>query len=187
MSNNKTYNFDIDNNSRIISELRTGNEECFDAVYRYYFGGLCAYSMRFVTLDRAQEIVQDTMMWLWENRTTLIPDMSLKSLLFVIVKNKSLNRVSHNQIKSRVHKMLAEKMEKQFDDPDIYLNNELTDKFSDALTRLPEEIRVVFEMNRVQGMTHKEIAQLLNVSHQTVNYRIGQALKVLRYELKDFL
>ena len=36
-------------------------------------------------------------------------------------------------------------------------------------------------------MTHKEIAEKLNVSPQTINYRIGQALKILRSELKDYL
>ena len=36
-------------------------------------------------------------------------------------------------------------------------------------------------------MTHKEIAEKLNVSPQTVNYRIGQALKLLRIALKDYL
>ena len=34
---------------------------------------------------------------------------------------------------------------------------------------------------------HKEIAEKLNVSPQTVNYRIGQALKLLRIALKDYL
>ena len=42
-------------------------------------------------------------------------------------------------------------------------------------------------MNRKQHLTHKEIALKLNISPQTVNYRIGQTLKQLRVELKDFL
>ena len=40
---------------------------------------------------------------------------------------------------------------------------------------------------RHRHLTHKEIAQQLGVSPQTVNYRIGQALKLLRSELKDYL
>lgn len=42
-------------------------------------------------------------------------------------------------------------------------------------------------MNRDRSLTHKEIAAILNVSPQTVNYRIGQALKMLRQALKDYL
>ena len=59
--------------------------------------------------------------------------------------------------------------------------------FNEALNKLPEEYRKAFEMNRFEKLTHKEIAEQLNVSPQTINYRIGQALKILRKELKDYL
>lgn len=182
-----THTINFEDNSLIISEIRSGNEDIFDEVYRYYFRGLCAFSSQYVTRTEAEEIVQDTMMWLWENRNTLIPEMSLKSLLFVIVKNKSLNRISHNQIKSRVHQEIIDKFENQFEDPDFYLENELLNMFSEAIKKLPEEYRNAFEMNRMEGLTHKEIAERMNVSPQTINYRIGQALKILRVELKDYL
>ena len=42
-------------------------------------------------------------------------------------------------------------------------------------------------MHRFKGKTYKEIAEELGVSVQTVNYRIGQALKLLSVELKDYL
>lgn len=182
-----THTINFENNSLIISEIRSGNEDTFDEIYRYYFRGLCAFSSQYVTRTEAEEIVQDTMMWLWENRSTLIPEMSLKSLLFVIVKNKSLNKISHNQIKSRVHQEIIEKFENQFEDPNFYLENELLNMFSEAIKKLPEEYRNAFEMNRIEGLTHKEIAKQMNVSPQTINYRISQALKILRVELKDYL
>ena len=55
------------------------------------------------------------------------------------------------------------------------------------MEKLPAEFRESYEMNRKDHLTHKEIAQKLNVSPQTINYRIGQALKILRIELKDYL
>ena len=42
-------------------------------------------------------------------------------------------------------------------------------------------------MNRFQKLTYKEIASQLNVSSKTVDYRIQQALKQLRIDLKDYL
>jgi RNA polymerase sigma-70 factor, ECF subfamily len=159
----------------------------FNDLYRHYFKGLCAFASQYVTRSEAEEVVQDTMLWLWENTQTLIPEMSLKSLLFIIVKNKSLNRISHNQIKNRIHQEIVEKFEKQFEDPDFYLENELLDLFANAIKKLPIDIRNAFEMNRLEGLTHKEIADRLNVSPQTINYRISNALKILRLELKDYL
>ena len=83
--------------------------------------------------------------------------------------------------------MRMEKFEKEFDNPDFYLENELFRLYENALKQLPKDYREAYEMNRNHRMTHKEIAEKLNVSPQTVNYRIGQALKLLRIALKDYL
>ena len=77
-------NLNINDNNAVISALREGCEEVFDNVYRHYFRGLCVFCSQYVTLSESEEIVQDTMMWLWENRKTLIPELTLKTLLFTI-------------------------------------------------------------------------------------------------------
>lgn len=177
----------IEDNEAIISALNQGDEAVFDDVYRYYYRGLCGFCSQYVTAAEAEEIVQDTMMWLWENQTKLIAHLTLKTLLFTIVKNKALNRISHLEIKRRVHQEIADKYDAEFTSPDLYLNNELFQLYENALDKLPFEYRQAYEMNRKEQMTHKEIAEKLNVSHQTVNYRISQALKILRVELKDYL
>ena len=177
----------IEDNDSIITALKRGDEDVFDEVYRYYFRGLCGFCSQYVSAAEAEEIVQDTMMWLWENRTALIAHLTLKTLLFTIVKNKALNRISHLEIKRRVHQEIVEKYETEFASPDFYLNNELFQLYEKALDKLLPEFKQAYEMNRKEDMTHKEIAEKLNVSHQTVNYRISQALKTLRVELKDYL
>ncbi|MDR2361576.1 MAG: RNA polymerase sigma-70 factor [Prevotellaceae bacterium] len=174
-------------NSQIIIRLRAGDEHFFEVVYKTYFAGLCSFASQYVSLEEAKEIVQETMLWLWENRTVLIPELSLKSLLFTIVKHKSLNRATQGVIQHRVHHKIEEKYRAQFNDPDFYLSGELMTLFNEALQKLPAEYRRAFEMSRFECMTHKEIADRLQVSSQTVNYRIGQALKILRDELKDYL
>lgn len=179
---------DIDNNKSIVNALRTGDEKVFNAVYRYYFRRLCAFCSQYVNeQEEIEEIVQDTMMWLWENRTALMPELTLKTLLFTIVKNKSLNRISHIEVKRKVHQEIEEKYKEEFTNPDFYMFNELFALYEDALKKLPADYREAYEMNRNRLMTHKEIAEELQVSPQTVNYRIGQALKLLRVTLKDYL
>ena len=179
---------DIDNNKSIVNALRMGDEKVFNAVYRYYFRRLCAFCSQYVNeQEEIEEIVQDTMMWLWENRTALMPELTLKTLLFTIVKNKSLNRISHIEVKRKVHQEIEEKYKEEFTNPDFYMFNELFALYEDALKKLPADYREAYEMNRNRLMTHKEIAEELQVSPQTVNYRIGQALKLLRATLKDYL
>ena len=55
-----------------------------------------------------------------------------------------------------------------------------------AITELPEDCREIFWLY-FQGRNNKEIAEILEVSPKTVDYRIQQALKQLRLDLKDYL
>ena len=179
---------DINDNKQIVSALNEGHESVFDAVYRHYFKKLCAFCSQYIPdLEETEEIVQETMVWLWENRLTLKAELTLKSLLFTIVKNKALNRISHYEIKQKVHEEIHQKYESTFENPDFYDQDELFRMYRQTLENMPKDIRETFLMNRDRSLTHKEIAATLNVSPQTVNYRIGQALKMLRQALKDYL
>ncbi len=60
-------------------------------------------------------------------------------------------------------------------------------KIKEAVNALPESYREAFVMHRFQDMSYKEIASILEVSPKTVDYRIQQALKQLRIDLKDYL
>ena len=171
----------------ILLMLKAGNEKAFDVVFREYYGGLCAFASQYVPASECEEIVQDVMMWLWENRQNIAPEMSLKSLLFTIVKNKCLNSISHQYRKQEVHEKLYQKFIVQFEDPDFYIVDDLMEKLDRAIQCLPEDYRNAFEMNRFENLTYKEIAEKLAVSEKTVAYRIAQALKLLRKELKDYL
>ena len=81
----------------------------------------------------------------------------------------------------------SEKNQEGKEDPDFYIVEELSRKIEEALQRLPDSYREAFELNRFQHMTYGEIATCLEVSSKTVDYRIQQALKLLRVELKDYL
>ena len=86
-----------------------------------------------------------------------------------------------------MHEEIHQKYESTFENPDFYDQDELFRMYRQTLEKMPKDIRETFLMNRDRSLTHKEIAATLNVSPQTVNYRIGQALKMLRQALKDYL
>ncbi len=175
-------------NTLTIRLLKEGNEHAFEGVYKEYYRGLCAFASQYVVeIEECEEIVQDVMLWLWENRTTLHPEMSVKSLLFTIVKNKCLNSLSHLQIKKRVHEALYETFESQFEDPDLYLEGELMTLLNKSIQGLPKDYRDAFVMNRFENLTYNEIAERMDVSSKTIAYRISQALKILRENLKDYM
>lgn len=171
----------------LFERIKAGDVKAFDTLFMRYYPLLCAYAKQFVDFDDGQEIVQDVMVWFWENSSMHIIESSPKNYLFKAVKNRCLTLINRNELKERVVNAMYANQQSHYEDPDFYVVEELIQNIEAALSRLPETYRQAFEMNRYQNMTYNEIAQQLNVSPKTVDYRIQQALKQLRVELKDYL
>lgn len=179
--------YDLDDNRAVIRRLHRGDMACFEACYKFYYRGLCSFASRWVPVSTAEDIVQDAMLYIWENRDKLLEELSLKGLLFMIVRNKAFDRIAHRQVRQRVHQQLSERFVVQTRQLGTEIEVGGFETFGEALARLPEQTRRIFEMSRRMGMTHQQIAAELGVSPQTVNYHISQALRTLGVALKDYL
>ena len=173
--------------NQLFQAVKEGDKKAFDTLFLRYYPMLCAYAKQFVDLEYGKEIVQDVMVWFWENKEMQTFDTSLKNYLFKSVRNRCLTLTNRNEIKQRIQKKLQVHMEQLYEDPDFYIVEELAGKIETAIMRLPESYREAFELNRFQNMTYNEIAFKLGVSPKTIDYKIQQALKILRHELKEYL
>lgn len=147
----------------------------------------CAYAQRFVTLEDAEEIVQDVMLWLYANRQVFVIESSLDGYIFKMIYRRCLNKIASQEVKQRVDTLFFEHSQSLLCDIDTVLIDELSKKIREAVAALPESYREAFVLNRFKEMTYKEIAAIMDVSVKTIDYRIQQALKILRSNLKDYL
>jgi len=177
----------VNNEPVLVQQLRDGSKQAFNCIYLHYYKRLCAFALQYIPFAECEEVVQEVMVWLWENREMIAPDTSMKSFLFAAVKYKCINKNTHRQIRNRVLESLHKKYNHLFDDPNFYEEQELIGLLHKTLLNLPEEYREAFSLNRFENLTYKEIAERMGVSSKTVAYRISQTLKVLREELKDYL
>lgn len=173
--------------THLLSALKAGERKAFDRLFRRYYPVLCAYCHRFVELEDAEEIVQDVMLWLWENRERLDIESSLSHYLFKTVYRRALNRINQNLIKGRADTCFYEEMQDVLQTVDVCQVEELVRHIRQAIADLPDSYREAFVMHRFRDMSYKEIAAALDVSPKTVDYRIQQALKQLRTDLKEYL
>lgn len=180
----ETYQSD---NDFLLSAVQRGDQKAFDTLFRRYYPMLCAYGHRFVELEDAEEIVEDSLLWIWENRETLVIESSLNSYLFKMVYRRALNKLAHIDATQRADTRFYEEMQEMLQDTDYYQIEELAKRIEDAVAALPESYREAFVMHRFRDMSYKEIAETLEVSPKTIDYRIQQALKQLRVDLKDYL
>ena len=179
-----TYQSD---NDFLLSAVQRGDQKAFDTLFRRYYPMLCAYGHRFLDLEDAEEIVEDSLLWIWENRETLVIESSLNSYLFKMVYRRALNKLAHIDATQRADTRFYEEMQEMLQDTDYYQIEELAKRIEDAVAALPESYREAFVMHRFRDMSYKEIAETLGVSPKTIDYRIQQALKQLRVDLKDYL
>jgi RNA polymerase sigma-70 factor (ECF subfamily) len=167
--------------------LQEGNATAYKQLFITYYSPLCEYAARYISDKEAEEVVQNLMLHVWESHNELVIESSIKNYLFTAVKHQCLNAIKKNIYHRRVHHILYEKLKEEFDDPDYYLVNELSAMLEKAILELPDNYREVFELSRFSEYPNALIAERLNISLKTVEYRISQSLKILRVKLKDYL
>ncbi len=184
---------DPDKLQSLILSLQKGEKPAFEAVYTDFFGVIYHLSLQYLHDEKvAEEIVQDSFMKLWEIRETLNDRFNIRNFLYTITKNNCLNYL-RNQKTALRHQENLKYLEMQFNYKALekmgsYVEfEELRLKIDQAIASLPDELRETFLLSRFDELQYKEIAENLSVSIKTVEARMTKALKILRYELKDYL
>ncbi|MBQ8839189.1 MAG: RNA polymerase sigma-70 factor [Bacteroidales bacterium] len=172
----------------LMESMKNGNYKAFESIFRKYYPMLCAYAHRFVDMEDVEDVVEECMVWLWEKKETVVINSTLSQYLFSMVRNKALNVLTRKGIAERAASWyFATLKQESLQNTDQYQVQELKKRIQEGISALPESYRTAFVMHRFQGMSYKEIAQKHDVSPKTIDYRIQQALKLLRKHLSDYL
>ncbi|HBL74644.1 MAG TPA: RNA polymerase sigma-70 factor [Prolixibacteraceae bacterium] len=180
----------------LLRSVVKGNKKGFEILFRTYYKRLCAYAVSFVSQnDLAEDIVTDVFLKLWEKRETLNIPESVSSYLFQSVKNSCINYLNReknrkNTISENEINLLNLKIKYPVSDKypltDL-IGQELEEKIRTEIEKLPEQCREIFYLSRFEELSHKEIAEKLGISENTVKVQIYRALIKLRTGLKDYL
>lgn len=169
----------------LINNIKKGNSDSYRELFVTYYSPLCEYASKFVSDIDAEELVQDLMLYIWEEREQLTIEKSVKSYLFLSVRNRSFNFIRDNKFKKNVDLDLHE--HELVDFPEFYTADDLEHKIQALVEELPEKYKETFELSRLRELTNKQIADSLDVSVKTIEYRITNSLKILRNKIKYYL
>lgn len=172
----------------LLKALREGKKEALAGAFDWYYKDLVLFAGNYIrNLPQCEDIVQTVFIRLWEERAGLRIESSLKSYLIRAVRNTCLDYIRHRNVRDRYRAYVFRTgILGECDTEHYILHSELQYRFKKALERLPEEQRLCFEMSRMEGIRYEEIAERLHISVRTVENRIGEALRQLKLELKDF-
>jgi RNA polymerase sigma-70 factor (ECF subfamily) len=168
--------------SILVKELTGSNILAFNALFRKYGTRLYRFAYGYLkSKEEAEELVQDVFTKIWEKRVDLKEELSFKSYLFTVAFN--LIR-KHFKTKARITEYLKSGLsdiDSQTTDKITY--NSLNQYIGELVNQLPDRRKTIFIKSRIEGLSIKEIAEELKISHKTVENQLSAALKFIRTNL----
>lgn len=177
----------IGNERDIVIRLIQGDEDAFCELYAAYKNRLLYFAMKFLkSPDFAEDIFQDTFTAIWQSRRFINPDASFSSYLYTIVRNRILNHLREIANEDRLRdQIISQSIDYTDETKHKILFDELKEILSHAMELLTPRQKQVFQMSRDANMSHKEIAETLGVSVNTVQEHISSSLKIIRNYLNN--
>ena len=172
----------------LLIMVKQGDRKGLELLFKKYHAPLYRFSYIMVKReDAADDIVQETFFKLWKLRDTISEDVILKSYLYTAVRNQSINHMEKENRNTILHEYPADLRSDHADAIAGLHSQELQQKITEAIDRLPDRCKVIFKLSRYEGMSYKEIATYLEVSIKTVENQMGTALKKLKTQLADYI
>jgi RNA polymerase sigma-70 factor (ECF subfamily) len=165
---------------KIWERIKNGDASAMKVLHDRYYYQLYLYARKISNQPSVlDEAVSDCFIKLWTRRNELLIERSVKSYLFLMLRNGLIDR-----LRSKKHSV-------HFEDgaipdlPDEEMHNEL-DRYAslyNAINKLPDQRRRILEMAVFESCTYAQIAENLNISVNTVKTQIGRAYRFLKEEL----
>lgn len=170
--------------------LKNLNNKSFDAfqeLYQDYYRSLVVYAIGFVEQRQiAEDIVQDLFISLLEKNITIQSLAGLKAFLYNSVKNKSINHLKHLDIENKYVQHIQDSLKQEVTLESDMEEEEIYRQLFLAIEKLPPRCREIFEMN-LDGKRNEEIAEILNLSIETVKTQKKKAMNLLRKHINPNL
>ena len=170
----------------ILSGIIAGDKTAFDLLFGEYYSRLCNYANSLICdSNQSEDLVQDLFAGIWVNRKKLTIKTSLSAYLYRSIYNSCLDLLKHQKVKAKHQNETIFQPVASFDDSLVY--TELIDRLEASIAHLPEQCQKIFKLSRFENLKYKEIAEILQVSENTVDTQIRRALNKLKVDLKDYL
>lgn len=170
----------------LLEKLKAGDPLAFEILFYKYRSKIKGFVTKLVpTQIDPDEIVQEVFVRVWLKKETIEPEKNFQSYLFSITKNLVIDH-----LKSAVNRKLyfvGEHFQQDLvteEESDNYLSADAEEKISTLIQQIPERRREIFCLSRFEGLTYQQIADKLNISENTVDSQIRNALNFLRKEFR---
>ena len=169
----------------LVELLMGGSQDALGELYTRFKKLLMPFCKKNIKNEAdAEDIVHDIFIQLWENRHLLGDISSFSGYVQTIAKNKIFYTFRQSDIHSRfVRNMLTNGEESMNETEDEIIGNDYAEFLDEIIGHLPPMQQKVFRLSRIEGMTYKEIAELLHISAETVKKHASLALDKIKKQI----
>jgi len=184
------HKYQSESDELLLSMSANGDLSAFSTLYDRYWKALLAKAYaRLKSKEDAEEVVQELFISIWHRRQKIELVYSFKTYLFAALRYQILSFIAKQQYrKDEISIDGADNSALWLQDDEFHSieMKELQSKINLIVDQLPEKCRIIFKMSRNEGMSAKNIASALNISHRTVETQISKAIRVLKNSFKDY-
>lgn len=172
-------------NSVRLKELQAriarNDQAAFTQLYLHFGKRLIHFAASLLrSKETAEEITEDVFVKLWANRATINDIDNITVYLYVAVKNMSLSTLSRQarQLVLAPFDFLDTPVDGWAVDPyDLMITSEMMERMHQAVEALPPRCKMIFKLIREDGLKYKEVAEILNISVNTIDVQMAIAVK----------
>jgi RNA polymerase sigma-70 factor (ECF subfamily) len=168
-----------------------GDQRAFDEIYNRYSGPLLGYFIRMLWKDRekAEDFVHDIFAKIVRKPELFDPSRKFKTWVYSVANNMCKNEYKKQEVRKNTSSGLDEHYAVSDTNADVF--GEVQDRFfreefEQSLEELDVKHSEAFKLRHIEGLSIKEIAEVLQISDGTVKSRLFYATKYLAESLKEF-
>lgn len=173
----------------LLKKLKKSDEEAFEKIYHHFHQQVFRFSLSYVKdPEFAREITQQVFIRIWEKRQKLSSSKPLEGQIFAITRNLTIDNL-RKQARDKtleVNYLLVVSNTNQQTEDEITLS-EYHQQVKQFINEMPPRRRLIFKMNKLEGLSMDEIAQSLSISPKTVDAHLQLAVKYLRKKLEGII
>jgi len=174
--------------ARLIERLKAGDEKAFEEFVTEYRERVYRVAWRVLREDEAAEdCAQEAFIKVFRHIGRFEGRSSLYTWLYRITVNIALNKLKRDRFRQMVPLGDLPRRDKRASTNPLRaaLSSEVAERIDEAVRQLPEKQRAVFTLKFFEGLSHREIADIVGCSEGTSKANYFHAIRKLRVMLED--
>lgn len=170
---------------QIVQKISDKDPAAFNEVYDKLYRKLFLFAKNLISdTEEARDIVTESFIKLWAQKNTFDNMGHLQVYFYTVIKNSCIDYLRKDKLRAKIENQLIRS--------EVISENAIERKYQEAelvqilygrINQLPERMQQVFKLTYLEGYRRSEVAQMLNLSENTIRNTNAAAMKALRLTL----